>query len=67
MGCIELSDGVTNRRIPVPELSSTVRIELTGDEAPRVIVPGSVTVDYDDEPVEASDRPPTTPVSVTPP
>lgn len=43
MGFIELYDGVTNRRIPVPELDGVLRIEITSDRA-RIVVPESVEV-----------------------
>lgn len=44
MGCIELSDGISNRRIPVKQLAGTVRIELGGADGPRVVLPESVDV-----------------------
>lgn len=45
MGCIELSDGITNRQIPVKELTGTVRIELSAN-GPRVILPDSADVEW---------------------
>lgn len=45
MGCIELSDGITNRQIPVKQLHGTVRIELSAN-GPRVILPDSVDVEW---------------------
>ena len=49
MGVIEISDGVTNRQIPVQELTETIRIELAQD-GPRLILPPSVTVEYTEQP-----------------
>ena len=45
MGCIELSDGISNRRIPVKQLAGTVRIELGGADGPRVVLPETIDVE----------------------
>lgn len=45
MGCIELSDGITNRQIPVKQLHGTVRIEMSPN-GPRVILPDSMDVEW---------------------
>lgn len=44
MGYIELSDGITNRQIPVKQLDGTVRIELSATGS-RVILPASIDVE----------------------
>lgn len=43
MGYIEIHDGITTRRVQVPELSGTVRLEADGD-APTVVVPDDTEV-----------------------
>lgn len=55
MGVIEISDGVTNRQIPVQELTETIRIELAQD-GPRLILPPSVTVEYTEQPERSTIR-----------
>lgn len=52
MGLIELHDGVGHRRIDVPGLQGVIRLDLTGDRAPRIEVPESVTVDQAPAPKE---------------
>ena len=42
MGYVEIADGISNRRIRVPNLEGIVRIEA--DDGPRVIVPSRATV-----------------------
>lgn len=46
MGYIELSDGLTNRRIQVPSLSETIRIEVAADGGPRIVVSEGTAVEY---------------------
>ena len=45
MGTIEISDGVSNRHIPVGSLTGHIRIELAATGGPRVIVPEGVGVE----------------------
>lgn len=45
MGTIEVSDGTTSRSIPLPGLNGTIRIELVGEDAPRIVVPEGVRID----------------------
>ena len=45
MGCIELNDGISNRRIPVKELSGTIRVEIGGSDGPRVVLPDTIEVE----------------------
>lgn len=44
MGFVEINDGIATRRIEVPELSGTVRVEAGGDEV-TVLVPDEADVD----------------------
>lgn len=57
MANIQLSDGVSNRRIPVPELTRSIRIELAGADGPRVIVPSDVAVERTESADEAAPLP----------
>lgn len=45
MGYIELKDGISSRRIDLPGLTGYIRIDVTGEDSPRVVVPAGVTVD----------------------
>lgn len=44
MGYVELRDGISNRRIRVPELGGTVQIDVADTNSPAVTIPDDVTV-----------------------
>lgn len=47
MGFVEINDGVATRRIEVPELDGTVRVEAGGEEV-TVLVPDEADVDHEE-------------------
>lgn len=53
MGYIELSDAGYSRRMHVPELDGTIRIELKSGDDHRLVVPEGMLVDR----VPEADRP----------
>lgn len=44
MGVVEISDGISTRRIRVDDLQGVVRVDCGGD-APTVVVPAGAEVD----------------------
>lgn len=44
MGHIDISDGVSKRRIPIPGLEWSIRIEVD-QEPPRIIIPKGVDIE----------------------
>lgn len=46
MGIIEISDGVSCRRMQATDLDGRIRIDLDGDDGPEVIVPTGVRVEW---------------------